>query len=102
MFRKSIVICTTLFVGQSNTPKHRRKINGACGIYFLRSDVAVLRQLTRRRRTGTKRSVRSGEKDCERVTAGKKLTAARRANLDLGHSAAEPTLTARAWRQPPN
>lgn len=102
MFRKSIVIFNTVFVGQSNTPKHRRKINGACGIYFLRSAAAVLRQLTRRRRTGTQRSARSGEQYCERVTAGKKLTTARRANIDLGHSGAEPTLTARARRQPPN
>jgi len=63
-----------MFLGQSNTPEHRRKINGACGIYFLRSDVAVLRQLTRHRRTGTERSLRSEEQYCERVTAGKKST----------------------------
>ena len=62
-----------MFLGQSNTPKHRRKINVACGIYFLRSDVAVLRQLTGHRRTGTQRSLRSEEKYCERGTAGKEL-----------------------------
>jgi len=66
---------TAMLLGQSNTPEHRRKINVACEIYFLRSDVAVLRQLTRYRRTGTQRSLRSGEQYCERETAGKKLTA---------------------------
>jgi hypothetical protein len=79
---------TLMLVGQSNTPEHRRKINGACGIYFLRSDVAVLRQLTRCRRMRTKRSLRSGVQYCERATAGKKLTTDRflRANLDLGQT----------------
>jgi hypothetical protein len=67
-----------MLLGQSNTPEHRsKKGNGACGIFFfVRSDVAVLRQLTRRRRTGTQRSLRSGEQGCERETAGKKLTTA--------------------------
>ena len=58
--------------------------------------MAVLRQLTRRRRTGTQRSLRSGEKACERVTAGKKFMAARllRAYLDLGQTDVRQTLTA--------
>jgi hypothetical protein len=49
--------------------------------YFSRSAVAVLRQSNSHRRTGTKRSPaftagRSGEKYCERETAGKKYKSA--------------------------
>lgn len=49
---------------------------------------AVLRQLTRHRRMGTQRSLRSGEQYCERETAGKKLKTDRflRANLDLSQT----------------
>ena len=43
---------------------------------WMRSEVAVLRQSDSHRRTGTERSLRSEEKDCERETAGKNYNAA--------------------------
>jgi len=64
-----------MMLGNQTPPSTGEKLMERSGIYFLRSEVAVLRQLTRHRRTGAQRSLRSGEKDCERETAGKKLTA---------------------------
>jgi hypothetical protein len=58
------------------TPPSTAAKNGVFTEFFVRSEVAVLRQSNSHRRTGTQRSLRSGEKYCERVTAGKQFNAA--------------------------
>lgn len=52
------------------TPPSTAAKNGVFTEFFVRSEVAVLRQSNSHRRTGTERSLRSGEKYCERETAG--------------------------------
>ena len=47
--------------------------SGSGNYYLSRSAVAGLRQSNSRQRTGTERSLWSGEKYCERETAGKKI-----------------------------